>query len=253
MEERIQKVIANRGYCSRRKAEELIQKGLVKVNGKTASLGLKVSLDANITIDGTEVIDVKEVQGKVYLALNKPLGVLSTVSDDRKRKTVIDLIDKNYKGVYPVGRLDINSTGLLFLTNDGKFAQLVMHPSSSLPKTYLATVKGYLDSANIRKLERGVMLEDGLTAPAKLEVISVNEDISKVFITIHEGRNRQVRRMFNAIEHDVLSLKRVSIGPYTLPTNQKPGEYVNIPLDIVEKIIKECEYNKAHNTYIKEK
>lgn len=249
MEERIQKIIASRGYCSRRQAEALIEKGVVFVNGEKATLGLKVDVDAKIVIDGKEVLAINSEDKKVYLALNKPLGVITTSSDDRNRKTITSLIDKKYGRVFPVGRLDINSSGLIFLTNDGDFANLVMHPSSSLGKTYAVTCKGSLTSLECKKLENGILLEDGYTSKAEVTLVKSTDEVSKIYITIHEGRNRQVRNMLKAINHDVISLKRVAIGNYKLKDSLKPGQYEEIDIKEVEKIKKLCRENKKNNNY----
>ncbi|WP_102692551.1 pseudouridine synthase [Rummeliibacillus pycnus] len=205
--ERLQKVIAHAGIASRRKAEELIIEGKVKVNGQVVrELGKKVSASDSIEVEGIKI----EKEEKVYYLLYKPRGVISAVSDDRGRKTVVDLFPHVEQRIFPVGRLDYDTSGVLLLTNDGDFSNLLTHPRYNIDKTYVAKVKGFLSKENLRKLERGIMLEDGKTAPAKVKVLSSNREQGKsiIAITIHEGRNRQVRRMFEAVGCPVLKLKR---------------------------------------------
>jgi len=205
--ERLQKVIAHAGIASRRKAEELIIEGKVKVNGQVVKeLGKKVSASDSIEVEGIKI----EKEEKVYYLLYKPRGVISAVSDDRGRKTVIDLFPQVEQRIFPVGRLDYDTSGVLLLTNDGDFSNQLTHPRYNIDKTYVAKIKGFLSKENLRKLERGIMLEDGKTAPAKVKVLSSNREQGKsiIAITIHEGRNRQVRRMFEAIGCPVQKLKR---------------------------------------------
>ncbi|RID89276.1 rRNA pseudouridine synthase [Peribacillus asahii] len=213
--ERLQKVIAHAGLASRRKAEELIKEGRVKVNGTVVKeLGVKVG--PNDRIEVNEVPLQKEAP--VYFLFYKPRGVISAVADDKNRKVVTDYFPHVEERIYPVGRLDYDTSGLLLLTNDGEFANVLMHPKHEVDKVYVAKVKGIPLRENLRKLERGVMLEDGKTAPAKTKVLSVDKrkQTAIVEITIHEGRNRQVRRMFDAIGHPVLKLKRERYGFLTL-------------------------------------
>lgn len=205
--ERLQKVIAHCGVASRRKAEELILAGKVKVNGKiVVELGTKVTSSDTIEVEGVKI----EGENKVYFLLYKPTGVISAVSDDKKRKVVTDFLPYVKERIYPVGRLDYDTSGLLLLTNDGEFANLLTHPKYEVHKTYVARVKGLVSRESLRILERGVKLEDGVTAPARAKVVSADKTKNKtiVEITIHEGRNRQVRRMFDAIGHPVQKLKR---------------------------------------------
>ncbi|QPC46739.1 pseudouridine synthase [Mangrovibacillus cuniculi] len=213
--ERLQKVIAHAGIASRRKAEELIQNGAVKVNGKVIrELGVKVTDTDRIEVNGVQI----ETEEKVYFLMYKPAGVLSAATDDKGRKTVVDLLPEIKERIYPVGRLDYQTTGLLLLTNDGEFANKLMHPKFEIPKTYIARVKGIPTRESLRMLEKGIKLEDGKTAPAKLKFLSGEKDKDKAIIqiTIHEGRNRQVRRMFEAIGHPVQKLKREQFGFLTL-------------------------------------
>ncbi|RSD27298.1 23S rRNA pseudouridine(2605) synthase RluB [Mesobacillus subterraneus] len=213
--ERLQKVIAHAGIASRRKAEELILQGRVKVNGTVVKeLGRKVTPSDRVEVDGVQI----EGEEPVYFLFYKPRGVISSVQDEKGRKVVTDFFETIEQRIYPVGRLDYDTSGLLLLTNDGEFANLLMHPSNEIDKVYVAKVKGIPSKEKLTSLARGVMLEDGKTAPARTKLLSVDKkkDTSIVEITIHEGRNRQVRRMFEAVGHPVLKLKREKYGFLTL-------------------------------------
>ncbi|MGM9858193.1 MAG: pseudouridine synthase [Bacilli bacterium] len=242
---RLQKAIAQAGIASRRKAESLILDGKVKVNGVIVNvLGTIVNDEDEIEVNGQKI----KKEHFVYFLFNKPIGVVTTVKDDRERKTVLDYFKDVNERIFPVGRLDINTSGLLLLTNDGELSSLMTHPSSHLNKTYRARLDRMLTFEEKKIMEQGIVLEDGLTAPCKV----ILHDENKVDITIHEGRNRQVRRMFEYFGIKVLSLTRISIGNIKLGSLKK-GEHIDLPLDIVEQIKKECLYNKAHNTYKKVK
>ena len=209
---RLQKYIAMCGKASRRGAEQMITDGRVRVNGeRVVQLGTKVEIGADtVAVDGVELTAVKK---KYYIMLNKPAGYLSTVSDDFDRPTVIDLLSEEIKTrIFPVGRLDYETEGLLLMTNDGDFAYRVTHPKFELGKTYVATVGAGLTIAGLNKLRRGVRLEEFKTSPAEVELVNSEANKAVVKITIHEGKNRQVRRMFEAIGCRVLDLKRISIG-----------------------------------------
>lgn len=220
--ERLQKVIANSGYCSRRKAEELISKGRVTVNGKMAcELGMKVDSHDMIMIDG----EVISKQDKVYYLLYKPRGVITSTSDDKKRKTVVDLIDTDLR-IYPVGRLDYDTTGILLLTNDGNFTNMILHPKNEIDKVYVAKVKGLVRGVDLRQLERGVYIDGVKTsrARARLKSFDKKKQVSIVELTIHEGRNHQVKKMFDALGFEVLKLKREKIAFLDLK-GLKSGDY----------------------------
>ena len=221
--ERLQKVIANLGYCSRRKAEELIEKGKVTVNGETViELGTKVSKSDIIEVEGLVLSKEKNYE---YYLLNKPRGVVSTTSDDKGRKTVIDLIDTNTR-IYPVGRLDYDTTGLILLTNDGALTKKLTHPSSKIEKTYIAKIDGIIKGEQINALKNGVVIDEKkvYASRVKLKKIDSTNNTSLVQITIHEGRNHQVKKMFEAVGFHVLKLKRESEGIFTLD-GLKCGEY----------------------------
>ncbi len=218
MLERIQKILSAAGVCSRREAEELILEGKVRVNGRVVSeLGQKADPEEDVIKVGNRVVG-RESGGKIYLLLNKPKGYVTTTKDPQGRKTVMDLLGRSRSSgigarVYPVGRLDYDSEGMLILTNDGDFANAVMHPSKEVQKTYEVKVKGVMDDATLRRLAGGVRLEDGMTAPAKVRKLELTRANSWLEITIHEGRNRQVRRMCEALGHPVQKLKRTKVGP----------------------------------------
>lgn len=208
--ERLQKVIAEAGIASRRKAEELIRAGKVKVdNVVVTQLGTKVTGKENIIVDG-KTLNKEE---KVYYLLNKPRSVVSTTNDDKHRKTVVDLIDTDAR-IYPVGRLDYDTTGALLLTNDGEFANLMMHPKNQIEKVYMAKVKGIAKAEHIIPLSEGVIIDGKKTAPAKVKLRKVdkNKNTSMVEITIHEGRNHEVKKMFEKVGLEVIKLKRERIA-----------------------------------------
>ena len=220
--ERLQKVIAESGYTSRRKAEELIVKGKVKVNGKVVTeLGTKVSDKDEIEIDNK--ILVKET--KEYYLINKPRGVITSTDDDKNRKIVTDLIPTDAR-IYPVGRLDYDTTGVLLLTNDGEFANIMMHPKSNIDKVYLAKLDGIIKGEQINKLKDGIELDHVKVIPSRVKLRKVNDETNTciVEITIHEGKNHQVKRMFEAVGFHVEKLKRTRMGTFTVE-GLKSGEY----------------------------
>lgn len=234
--ERLQKIMAQAGVASRRKCEELILEGKVQVNGETVTeLGTKADPAQDIiTVSGKPIKNEK----KVYVMLNKPKGVITSASDPEGRKIVSDYLKGIKERVYPIGRLDYDTEGLLLLTNDGEFANLLSHPKYHVPKTYLATVKGVPHGTELDKLRQGIMLDDGMTSPAEVEYKDVDPDNkqSVISITIHEGRNRQVRRMFEAISHPVLRLKRISYGDLLLQ-NLKRGLYRHLTANEINQLM----------------
>ncbi|MEY2569367.1 MAG: rRNA synthase [Actinomycetota bacterium] len=215
--ERLQKVLARSGFGSRRVCEDLIAAGRVTVNGDVAVLGRRVDAEADrVEVDGVPV-SVRE--GLVHYLLHKPVGVVTTASDPQGRPTVVGLVPSEPR-VFPVGRLDADSEGLLLLTNDGELTHRLTHPSFGVEKEYLAEVDGEPSPADIRRLREGVELEDGMTTPARVTSVAPNV----LRLTVHEGRNRQVRRMCAAVGHPVLRLVRIRIGTVTDRT-LRPGEW----------------------------
>ncbi len=212
--ERLQKYIARSGVTSRRKAEELILNGMVKVNGvKVTELGTKVNPGNDIVTVGDK--EISEVNEYIYIKLYKPEGYVTTVKDQFDRKTVLDLINIKER-VYPIGRLDYNTSGLLLLTNDGDLSNKLMHPKYHIYKTYIAEAEGHVSDESIKKLKTGVVIDNYKTAPAKVRLLKYKNNKSVVQISIYEGKNRQVRKMFEAVGHSVTALKRISFGEINL-------------------------------------
>ncbi|WP_083521046.1 pseudouridine synthase [Alicyclobacillus kakegawensis] len=219
MAERIQKILAEAGFGSRRKCEQLIQEGRVSVDGRPAVLGERADLERQtVTVDG----QVVEPQPKVCWMLHKPTSCVTTLSDPQGRRTVMEFLPELPVRVYPVGRLDYDTSGLLVFTNDGELAHRLMHPRYELDKVYRVTVTGMPEASDLRALAQGIDLEDGRTAPAKVEVLRHHPRESVLELTLHEGRNRQIRRMLDAIGFPVKRLKRVRYGPLRL-TGLGPG------------------------------
>lgn len=213
-EMRLQKYLAQCNVASRRAAEQFITDGRVRVNGKVVTeLGTKVCEGDFVEVDGSPVYAEKK---KYYIMLNKPEGFVTTASDENGRSTVLDLIDDIDARLYPVGRLDINTEGLLLLSNDGDFTLKVTHPRHKLDKTYRVIVSGIPNHFEIEKLERGVYIDGKRTAPARAKLLSADKQNGLIELTIHEGRNRQVRKMMEAIGYKVLYLQRVAIGNIVL-------------------------------------
>ncbi|MDF2890831.1 MAG: rluB1 [Clostridia bacterium] len=232
MEERLQKVMAELGVASRRKCEELILQGRVKVNGQTVTeLGTKV--DKQNAVIHVDDIQITNKTDKVYILLNKPIGYITSVQDQFDRPTVLDLVSEIGVRVYPVGRLDYDTEGLLILTNDGDLTYKITHPRHNVTKTYTARVSGHVSEDAIEIFKKGIFIEDYKTAPAKLEIIKYLDNGTIVNITIHEGKNRQVRKMCDAIGHKVVALKRMSIGSLML-NDLKTGQWRYLNNDEIE-------------------
>lgn len=231
--ERLQKFIAASGLCSRRKAEELIKMGKVEIDGEVVTeLGVKVSGKESIVVDG-ELLRREE---KEYYLLNKPREVITSCSDDKNRKTVVNLIETDSR-IYPVGRLDYDTTGVLLLTNDGEFANIMMHPNNKIDKVYIAKIRGIIKGDSINKLKNGVVIDGKKTEKCrvKLRKTDLKTNSSIVEITIHEGRNHQVKKMFEAVGFEVLKLKRERVGIFTLQ-GLTSGDYRRLSPKEVSKI-----------------
>lgn len=232
--ERLQKVIASSGIASRRKAEALISKGKVKVNGNIVTeLGTKVSGNDAIEVDGT-VLQRDSV--KEYYLLNKPRGVISSVSDDKNRPTVVDYIDTDAR-IYPVGRLDYDTTGLIILTNDGELTNILAHPRSKIPKTYIAKIEGLLNKDDIDRLKSGIMIEGRkvFVQNFKIRDKDFEKKTSLVEVTIVEGRNHIVKKMFESLKHPVIRLSRIKIA-FLTAENLKSGQYRKLSIKEIKKL-----------------
>ena len=216
-------MIADSGYCSRRKAEELISRGKVKLNGHPVKLGDKCGFRDLITIDG-ERLYMPRKKNFVYIMMNKPRGYVTTVSDELDRRCVMDLLEDVEERVYPVGRLDRNSEGLLLFTNDGEFANSIMHPSRHITKTYRVTVRPDITDEQLVKLSEGVDIDGKMTLPATVIVKEKQQGRVVLLMTIKEGRNRQIRRMCEAVGLEVARLRHISVGPVKLGM-LKPGAW----------------------------
>lgn len=219
---RINKYIAHAGVASRRKAEELIKAGLVTINGEVVrELATIVKSGDKVEVEGTPIYN----EEKVYYLLNKPKGVISSVSDDKGRKTVLDFLPQVKERIYPVGRLDWDTSGVLILTNDGDFTDKMIHPRNEIDKVYLARVKGLATKENLRPLTRGVVIDGKKTKPARYNIIKVDTEKNRsvIELTIHEGRNHQVKKMFEACGLLVDKLSRTQFGTLDL-TGLRPGE-----------------------------
>ena len=237
MEERLQKYLANNGIAARRKCEEYILEGKVKVNGIVVTeLGTKIDPEKDIIeFEGKKV---KKVEKHVYILLNKPIGYVTTAKDQFDRPTVLDLVKVKEK-VLPVGRLDMYTSGALILSNDGDFINKITHPSFEVEKTYTVTVKGIVNKEDVEKLENGVKIEDYISGKAKVKILKTDEEknISRVQITIHEGKNREVRKMCEAIGKKVLALHRRRIGNLDVKRIEI-GEWRYLTDDEVKELLK---------------
>lgn len=228
---RINKFLSSLGIASRRAIDKYIEEGRIKVNGVIASTGIDVTEDDEIYIDNKR-IETKRIEEKVYFMLNKPLEVLSASSDDRGRKTVVDLI-KTDKRIFPIGRLDYMTSGLILLTNDGELFNRLVHPKSEIYKKYYIKVFGEVKKEEIEELKKGVLLEDGKTLPAKVSGIKYDKNKTSMYISIREGRNRQIRRMIEKFGYKVLMLRREKIGELSLG-DLKEGKYRELTREEIE-------------------
>lgn len=219
MEERLQKYMASCGVASRRKCEEIILNGRVKVNDKIVKeLGTKININLDTVSVDNKIIIPEE--NKVYIALNKPEGYVSTVKDEKGRKTILDLIEVKER-IYPIGRLDYDTSGLILLTNDGEVYNKIIHPRVAIDKTYIALVEGIPDKDKVKAFETGIDIGDYFTAPGKCDILRKFNNSSELKIVIHEGKNRQVRKMCDAVGHPVKTLKRISVGYIKLGNLEK--------------------------------
>lgn len=229
--QRVQKFIALSGLCSRRKAEELIEKGRVKVNGKEISLGDHALPTDEIKVDNKKISF--DLNDKIYILMNKPEGYVCTKSDEMGRKTVFDLIEEDTNNLFTVGRLDKDTTGLLIITNDGEFAQKIIHPSSKIKKEYIVYLDKKLEEKDRKAIEKGVQLED-----VKLMSCVIKDFKDKYLVKIWEGRKRQIRRMFEVKDYKVTMLERIGIGNLQLKkTGVKHGKYKKVKREFLEKNI----------------
>ncbi len=236
---RLHKFLAQQGVASRRQAEQLIQQGRVKVNGVVITqLGTQIEATDLVEVDGRQIKPVTEL---VYLALNKPSGVITSVRDTHNRPTVLHYIPAKWQRyrLFPVGRLDYDTEGLLLLTNDGDFTYKLTHPRFQMPKTYLARVKGKVGESAIRRLRTGLLLDDGPTLPAKVRVVEVSENTSLLELVLVEGRKRQVKRMCNAVGHPVLKLVRTRFGDISLKGLER-GQVRSLTPDEVANLLRQA-------------
>jgi 23S rRNA pseudouridine2605 synthase len=242
MEQRLQKIIAEMGIASRRAAEEMIIEGRVTVNGKQAEIGMKANpMRDHIKVDGRLLVTPER---KVYFILNKPRGVLTSLGDPGGRPTVKDFLKGIKQRVFPVGRLDYDSEGMLLLTNDGELAHAVLHPSKKIPKTYLVKIKGVLDKEAMERLRNGIRLDRTMTAPAKVKPLRKTDINSWIEMTIYEGKKRQIRRMLEKVGHPVMRLMRIRINGIEMG-KIKPGELRRLSSEELEKIRTEVSGKEA--------
>ena len=228
---RLNKYIASAGICSRRKADEMIAAGNVRINGAVMrQMGYDVQEGDRVVVNGRLI---ESAQKLVYVAVNKPWGYVTTMKDEKDRATVAELVDDIPERLFPVGRLDYNTTGLLLMTNDGELAYRLTHPKHEVYKTYVAVVTGVMSDTRLAKLRRGVDIGGFVTSPAKVKVLRQNPRSAVVEISIREGKNRQVRKMFNAVGNRVMELERVSIGEIRLG-HMQPGHYRKLTRQEVE-------------------
>ena len=210
---RINKFLAESGVASRRACDKLIEEGKVTVNGKIAVIGQEVDYSDSISVEGRKIAHNAKL---VYYIMNKPKGYVTTVKDDKGRKTVMELLPKKSERVFPVGRLDYDTEGLLLFTNDGDLANRITHPTNEIPKTYIAKIEGKLSDDALSKLRGGVIIDGVKTKKCNVRVVEDTKEFTRVSVTITEGRNRQDRKMFEAVGYNVAFLKRIKIGDLTL-------------------------------------
>ena len=247
---RIQKLLSERGYCSRRKAEALLSQGKIKVNGEVITeLGFKCTREDDIEIDGVKVNKDRSKE-PVYLRMNKPYDVVSTASDPEGRRTIMDFVPKKYGRVFSIGRLDHNSTGLLLLTNDGEFANLMTHPSSAPEKEYLVQCKNPYQGNEIEKRANGIyIVKDGYKAkPCQAKLVRDLDNSCVFSIVLHEGKKREIRHRRETRNHPVTVLRRIRIGNILLG-KRKPGDVKEIPLSVVSQLKAECLERKKNNPF----
>lgn len=209
---RINKFLASSGVASRRECDRLIEQGLVTINGERATVGANVTIDDEVICDGKQVA----LKKNEYYILNKPKGYICSVSDEKGRKTVLDLMPKNVGRIYPVGRLDYDSEGLLILTTDGDLAQRLTRPENEVPKTYLVKIEGQITENGLNPIRSGVEIDGVMTKKCKAHIVETNKEYTKIHITLYEGKNREIRKMFASIGKEVTLLKRIKIGEITL-------------------------------------
>ncbi len=212
---RLQKYMAKSGVASRRKSEKMIEEGLVKVNGKIVT-EQGISVDPKVDVVKVNEKRIKLEEKKIYIMMNKPLGYVTTVDDEKDRKIIMDLVEEIEERIYPVGRLDMDTSGLILLTNDGNITNKITHPSNEVVKKYIAIVEGTPNKLELTNFRKGLMIDGQKTAPASIKIVKNYETESILEIEINEGRNRQIRKMCDAINHPVKKLKRVSIGEIQL-------------------------------------
>jgi pseudouridine synthase len=239
--EKLHKFIARCGVCSRRQAEKLIEQGRVRVNGQLAVIGQRINpLKDVVEVDGKVI---KPVEEKIYLAFNKPKGVVTTVSDEYGRTTVLDFLKKHFDlnryHLFPVGRLDKNSTGLLLITNDGDLAAALLNPRTKVPKEYVVTVKGHPSRKKLRELEEGIYLDGKKTLPCKIEITKRYNNSTRLKVILYEGKKRQIRKMMKLIKHPVISLNRIAIGPVKLG-RLKRGSFRRLTEEEIEALRRAC-------------
>lgn len=209
---RINKFLASSGVASRRECDRLIEQGLVTINGERATVGANVTIDDEVICDGKQVT----LKKNEYYILNKPKGYICSVSDEKGRKTVLDLMPKNVGRIYPVGRLDYDSEGLLILTTDGDLAQRLTRPENEVPKTYLVKIEGQITENGLNPIRSGVEIDGVMTKKCKAHIVETNKEYTKIHVTLYEGKNREIRKMFASIGKEVTLLKRIKIGEITL-------------------------------------